>query len=100
MRTPSASRSSLSTSSSVATPLRATTEPPSSTTKTNGPTTLYYASVCSPCGGGNPGSYEDARAAVEAARAERTELVRVPKSSRVVVKECATDCGTCPSNVP
>ena len=70
------------------------------TTNKNGPTTLYYAGTCSPCGGGNPGSYEDARASEEAARAERTELVRVPKGSHVVVKECSTECGTCPTNVP
>lgn len=63
-------------------------------------TTLYYSGVCSACGGGNPSSYEDARASEQAARADRTEIVRVPKGSRVVVKECATECGTCSSNVP
>ena len=43
MRIPSASRTSRSTSSSVATPLRATTEPPSSTTNTNGLTSTPNA---------------------------------------------------------
>ncbi|HEY2370096.1 MAG TPA: hypothetical protein VGH87_27045, partial [Polyangiaceae bacterium] len=63
-------------------------------------TTLYFTGICSTCGGGNPGSYEDARESEEAARAERTELVRVPKGSRVVVEVCETHCGTCPTNVP
>lgn len=68
---------------------------------TNGPTTtLYYTTLCSPCGGGNAGSYYDAADAEQSSRAARTELVRVPKSSHVVVKECSAECGTCPTNVP
>ena len=69
------------------------------TTK-NGTTTLYYTGACSPCGGGNPGSYESARASEEAAHADRTEIVRVPRGAHVVVKQCETNCGTCPTNVP
>ena len=63
-------------------------------------TTIFFSSSCSPCAGGNPGSYEQAREAEEAGRAERTELVRVPKNTHVVAKECTQECGTCPSNVP
>jgi len=63
-------------------------------------TTLYFTGVCSTCAGGNPASYYDAAAAENAARAKRTMLVRVPKGSRVVVAQCSTECGTCPTNVP
>lgn len=63
-------------------------------------TTVYYTGVCSTCAGGNPGSYYDAAEAEQEARADRTELVRVPKNAHVVIKECATECGTCPTNVP
>jgi hypothetical protein len=63
-------------------------------------TTLYFTGVCSTCGGGNPGSYESARASEEAARTPRTELVRVPKGARVVVQMCSMECGSCSSNVP
>jgi hypothetical protein len=68
---------------------------------TRGPTTtLYFTGVCSTCGGGDPGSYYTNAAAEDAARAERTELVRVPKGSRVVFEQCSIECGPCPSNVP
>ena len=61
---------------------------------------LYFTGMCSPCAGGNPGSYYEAQAAENAARAERTELVRVPKNARVEVRVCETECGRCPTNVP
>ena len=67
----------------------------------NGPTTtLYFSGVCSACGGGNPASAYEASERAAAARADRTQLVRVPKDARVVIKQCSTECGTCPSNVP
>ena len=70
-------------------------------TKTSGSlVTVYYVGSCSPCGGGNPGSYYDAVAADQAARAGRTDLVRVPKGAQVAVHACAAECGTCPTNVP
>ena len=62
--------------------------------------TLYFTGQCSPCAGGDPGSYYEAAAEHEAAHAERTELVRVPKGARVDVRVCATSCGQCPTNVP
>ena len=62
--------------------------------------TLYYVASCSPCGGGNPGSYADAEAADAARRAPRTDLVRIPKGSRVEIKACDAKCGTCPTDVP
>jgi len=62
--------------------------------------TLYYVAGCSPCGGGNPGSFAEAEAADAARRAPRTDLVRIPKGARVEIKVCDTDCGTCPTNVP
>jgi len=62
--------------------------------------TLYFTGQCSPCGGGNPGSYQDAKNAQDAAEAPRTELVRVPKGARVEVRVCGAECGACTTNVP
>ncbi|HEY2369878.1 MAG TPA: hypothetical protein VGH87_25940 [Polyangiaceae bacterium] len=68
---------------------------------TSGPTTtIYFTGVCSACAGGNPGSYYDAAEAEKEARADRTELVRVPRGLHVVLHVCSIECGSCARNVP
>ncbi|CAN5742029.1 hypothetical protein BH09MYX1_BH09MYX1_31940 [soil metagenome] len=61
--------------------------------------TIFFVYPCSPCGGGDPGSYYSARSSYDLANAPGAVLVRVAKGARVSVKECG-ECGSCPSNVP
>lgn len=62
---------------------------------------VYFAGACAPCGGGDPGSYEQARRAYERETAAGAELLQIPKGARVVVERCgATSCGACRHDLP
>lgn len=64
-------------------------------------TRIFLSPTCSPCGGGNPGSYYAAQASREAEIQPWTALVRVKKGASVTAETCSTaPCGQCPSDVP
>lgn len=62
--------------------------------------TLHLGTSCPPCAGGDPGSFERARAEYDAATAPATIVQRVPHGARVSITTCGGPTCTCRHDIP